>query len=50
MGNRQRKEERAKNRDPINFTCGGCKKVFSYDKENHLICPECNYGKKDGGA
>ena len=48
MMSRQQKEDRASNKDPINFTCGGCRKVQPYDKENHLVCPDCGYGKKEG--
>jgi len=40
------KARRHSNLDPINFMCGGCKRVFPYDKENHLVCPNCEYGKK----
>jgi len=32
MGNRERKKVRAENNDPINFTCGVCKKVHKYNK------------------
>lgn len=40
---KERAEERAKHSDPINFTCGGCRKVIEYDKD--YVCPECEYGK-----
>jgi len=44
MGNRERKEVRAQNNDPINVTCGGCMKVFAC-KEGNLECPNCGYAK-----
>lgn len=36
----KRKEERAKNSNPINFTCGKCKKVVPYSKG--YKCPFCD--------
>lgn len=39
------KRVRAENNDPINFTCGQCKKVNEFDKENPLVCTSCEYGK-----
>jgi len=40
MGNRQRKVVRAENNDPINFTCGVCRQVHSY--EGSYDCPNLN--------
>jgi len=31
MGNRQRKKVRAEHNDPINFTCGICRRVHPYE-------------------
>lgn len=39
-----RKEKQVKQEDPVNYTCGGCKRVQPFDKDNPLVCPDCNYG------
>ena len=39
------KEHRAAYKDPINFTCGQCKKVQPYSQTHKLECPDCGYGK-----
>lgn len=31
--------------DPINYTCGGCRKVQKYDPVKPYVCPDCEYGK-----
>lgn len=41
---KKRQEIQAAEEDPINVTCGGCKKVFP-SKNGSLICPECGYGE-----
>jgi len=43
MGNRERKKVRAENNDPINFTCGNCKRVQKF--EGVYECPYCAYCK-----
>lgn len=40
----QRKEERAKHSDPINFTCGVCQKVVKF-QENY-VCSNCEEEKE----
>jgi len=32
--------ERGKNKPPINYTCGSCRKVHTYDPKNSYICPD----------
>lgn len=44
---KKRAEMRAKNSNPINFTCGKCHQVKPYDKEKGLWCPDCD-GEQDG--
>lgn len=39
MGNRERKVVRAQNNDPINFTCGICKKVHPFVDDKYE-CPD----------
>lgn len=46
---KQLKEARAANKDPINFTCGGCKKVHPYSETTKFECPSCGYGKDPKG-
>jgi len=42
--NRQERKARQNlNSDPINFTCGQCKRVSEYI--GSLECPHCGYGK-----
>lgn len=36
---KERAEERAKNKDPINFTCGLCRQVHPFDAESPYGCP-----------
>ncbi len=45
---KKRADERALQKDPINFTCGKCRKVQPFDKEKGLWCPDCD-GEKDDG-
>lgn len=42
---KQLKEVRAANTKPVNFTCGGCKKVQPYSTVTKYECPDCGYGK-----
>jgi len=42
---KQLKEARAENKKPVNFTCGGCRKVQPYSREKKYECPDCGYGK-----
>lgn len=39
------KEHRAAGKDPINFTCGQCRKVQPYSETMKFECPDCGYGK-----
>lgn len=39
MGNRERKVIRAEHNDPINFTCGICKRVHPFVDDQYL-CPD----------
>lgn len=43
----ERKAKQAEEQNPINFTCGGCKKVQPFDSEKPYVCPDCNYGSKE---
>jgi len=42
---KQLKEVRAAKKDPINYTCGQCKKVQPYSSVMKYECPDCGYGK-----
>jgi len=42
---KKRAELRAENKDPINYMCGGCKKVVEFDKKKPYVCPFCGYGE-----
>lgn len=33
-----RSEKRAKHSDPINYTCGACRKVHKFDRNNPYVC------------
>lgn len=35
-----RKDKQVSEQEPINFTCGKCRKVHKYDSDNHLKCPD----------
>jgi len=48
MGNRQRKEVRAENNDPINFTCGVCRKVHPFT--GNLDCPDAEKILEEAGV
>jgi len=39
-----RAEKREAQSDPINYTCGGCRKVNVYDSDKPYVCPHCKYG------
>lgn len=34
----KRRDLQLQNNDPINFTCGDCKQVHSFDKTRGLVC------------
>jgi len=40
MGNKERKKIRAENNDPINFTCGQCRRVVPFTK--NYKCENCD--------
>jgi len=43
----ERKGRQERMEDPINFMCGGCKKVSPYNIVNKLQCPHCGYCKEE---
>ena len=45
----KRAEERAKNKDPINFTCGVCKKIHPF-VDDQYECPDETPSQFDGEA
>jgi len=47
MGNRERKEVRAQNNNPINFTCGVCMQVHEYKGNYNCPMAEDNEEKKE---
>ena len=40
---KEKKELIAKHNPPINFTCGGCKRVQKFDSKNPYFCKDCPY-------
>lgn len=48
MGNKQNKITRAEHNDPINFTCGICRKVHPY--EGSYDCPDAQTGEEESGV
>lgn len=40
---KKRKGEQNSHNDPINFTCGICKKVHPFDPDNPYKCPDHVY-------
>ena len=34
----QRKKHRSEEHDPINYTCGKCKRVHKFDSEKPYVC------------
>ena len=47
MGNRERKRIRAEYNDPINFTCGICRRVHEYKGDYNCTMSEDNEEKKE---
>ena len=42
-----RREKRAMYSEPINFTCGVCKQVHSFDEKNPYECIGANYTEEE---
>lgn len=42
----KRADLRAKNSDPINYTCGKCKQVYAFEKDNPYKCPVCDENER----
>ena len=44
---KKRADQRGEHNNPINFTCGVCKQVHSFDEKNPYECIGANYTEEE---